>query len=72
MENSFNADVKVDFFKESPTVLKDIFNSEFRQTLDDIMDFMAYLGIEKLTLKGKTPEDDKRFREHLKNRKLNI
>ena len=66
--------VRVDFFDENGATVSELFESHeaFQDTLDEILEFMSHMGIEKITLSGKTEEDDKKFREHLKERKVDL
>lgn len=65
-------DIKVDFFIETHLEVQEVLKKDkvLNNTLNDIIEFMSYMGIEKITLSGKTPEDDKKYRDNLKNRKV--
>jgi hypothetical protein len=60
----------VEFFKENQLTIESLNDEATQQTLNQVLLFMAALGIERITVKGETPEDDKRYRDNLKKKKV--
>lgn len=71
---NIDLDIKVEFFKENNPSIEEVFKVDkvFQKTYMDIIEFMAYMGIERITLSGKTPEEDKKFRENLRTRNIEM
>lgn len=74
MADKINFDIKIDFFKENQKPVNDVLYTDpfLKSTLDDICNFMQYMGIKKVSLKFKTDEDAKKYLDNLKTRKVKL
>lgn len=69
-----NFNINIDFFKENKKGISEVLYTDpiLKKTLDDIINFMQYMGIERITLSGKTKKDNKNYRRNLRTRRVEI